>query len=203
MPKPLLFIDINGVLLNRARMTEPIPGRKELLDFMFDKFDVVSWTSVNEYKLKGDKKIPHGTSRVKHAFGDKRKDLTLELYADSCHNTGEVVHCDGYTKPKLTKSLEHLKAISNAAKELLAAAPWILMIDDSAYKIDCNDDAEQLIIDLNEHESKEASMVFCKQRIERLVHKQIDSNVPDSGVGVREHDETPAVKRQRVSTPPD
>lgn len=178
-------------------MTESIPGRKELLDFMFDKFDVVSWTSVNEYKLKGDKKIPHGTSRVKHAFGDKRKDLTLELYADSCHNTGEVVHCDGYTKPKFTKSLDHLKTINSAAEELLRAAPWILMIDDSAYKIDCNE-VEQLVIDLNEHESKESNMVLCKQRIERLVDNKVNS-----GVRVREDDDAPAAKRQRVSTPTD
>ena len=56
--------------------------------------------------------------------------------------------------------------------------------------------------------SKEASMVFYKQRIERLVHKQIDcgvsdSDVRDSGVDVREDDEAFAAKRQRVSTPTD
>ena len=51
-------------------------------------------------------------------------------------------------------------------------------------------------------------MVFYKQRIERLVHKQIDcgvsdSDVRDSGVDVREDDEAFAAKRQRVSTPTD
>lgn len=145
MQKPLLFTDLNGVLLNGSRMTEPIPGRNSLLKLMFSNFDVVSWTSAVEYKRKGDKRVPHGTSRVKHAFGAERPNLKMELYADSCEDTGELVWCEGYTKPKLLKSVTHLKTHNPEAKALLNKAPWVVMIDDDAYKIDSNKAVVKLV----------------------------------------------------------
>jgi hypothetical protein len=74
--------------------------------------------------------------------------MRKKLYADSWFDTEELVWGDGYTDRKLIKSLAHLKM------RFVNKAPWVIMIDNDAYKIEDNSSAIRVICDLNERQSK-------------------------------------------------
>ena len=73
--------------------------------------------------------------------------LRKELHADSCFDTEELIWCEGYTKRKLIKSLAHVKNVKDMA--FVEEAPWVVMIDNDAYKIEDNPNAIRVICDLD------------------------------------------------------
>jgi len=196
MTKPLLFTDINGVLLNGARVTTPIPGRDELLKTMFTHYDVVSWTSAVKYKHRQGKKIPHGVSRVKHAFQSYRSQLHKELYADSCFDTGDLIWCEGYTKPKLVKSLSNLQKTTDAT--FVDEAPWVIMIDNDAYKIEDNEKVVRVICDLEECDSKAGLMKRLSELLQKLAEGRL--TIDSKQWNLTEEPEPPAKRMKLVDS---
>jgi len=127
--KPLLILDIAGVLIDGNAMTSKRNGLDEFLLMIFQSYHVVSWTSRNRYKEKKGKQIPSGESRTKHAFHMYRHRLVAEFYGEDTTSTSLTIDWKPLCLKDVDRVLQHPKI-----KELDIHKVDVIVVDDSPVK---------------------------------------------------------------------
>jgi len=133
--KPLLILDIAGVLIDGTAMTSKRNGLDEFLLMVFQNYHVVSWTSRNRYKEKKGRLIPAGESRTKHAFHMFRHRLVAEFYGEDTTPTSLMNDWKPLCLKDIDRVLEH-----PSVRELDVGKADVVVVDDSPVKWALHDD---------------------------------------------------------------
>lgn len=133
--KPLLILDIAGVLIDGNAMTSTRKGLDEFLVMILQNYHVVSWTSRNRYKERKGKRVPAGESRTQHAFHIYRRNLLAEFYGEHTKPTSLMNGWKPVCLKDVDRVLEH-----PSVKELGLTRTDVVVVDDSPVKWALHDD---------------------------------------------------------------
>lgn len=175
--KPLLILDIAGVLIDGDAMTSRRKGIDEFFLMIFQSYNVVSWTSRNRYKERKGKKVPAGESRTRHAFDRYRHSLVAEFYGEHTTSTSLM---NGW-KPVCLKDVERVLE-HPSVKELEITRSDVIVVDDSPVKWVLYDDVACLHpptwskVDIDDGELAPGGRIY-----EALCLDEKDSNGEEEG----------------------
>lgn len=135
MQKPLLILDLNGILIYRLSYKGRIPGAvklgnfsvwkrpftEEFFDMIFKKYTIGVWSSANKKNMD---------LLLNFVFGDRRKDIYFEMNQTSCVT---IPNPDEPERPFFIKDLKNVWDLFG-----IWSMQNTLILDDSLSKVKCN-----------------------------------------------------------------